>query len=341
MALARVDEKKFYRAVTGEDFPGEYGEREAARRRGSKFESNLHQNNAAKLRKALAALPGWGLDAEAMTVRNFADEIPGPPDTMRAARLTRTRLVLKDLAAGREVPHVLIQPQLALPLEGGPSSTTDFISPDFLVLDARNGIYVPGEEKSFITRQNVAEPSDRDLTRRQAGAQILALRAETQRARIKAAVAARAVFVFATPYGLEPASAFEEQLDAEVYELTRAIVSIAEAKQVIERLRGSAKNLTNLELSHLFDDLPRNFQEGCLGSCIMSAVCEKREAGTARALGDAATQLLGPDTQLVRAIDLVRKRARPRPDERELVEQLRRGASALGLSEDELLRRLA
>src|SRR5438105_4673867 len=79
--------------------------------------------------------------------------------------------------------------------------------PDFMVYDPRRRIYVPGEEKSFITRENVAEPGDLDLTRRQAGAQVLGLRAVLEQidVRVAARVENRAVFVFATPYGLHPA----------------------------------------------------------------------------------------------------------------------------------------
>src|SRR2546430_1869075 len=118
MVVEGVREPEFYRRVTGTDYPREYGERVSARRRGSKFEANLHQNDAALLRKSLAAL--YGYESDAMQVRNFEDELPGIRNSVRAARLSRTRRVLADLATGKDVPHVLIQPQLTLPMfEGG------------------------------------------------------------------------------------------------------------------------------------------------------------------------------------------------------------------------------
>ena len=69
-----VQEPAFYQAYTGTEYPKEYGERVAARRRGAKFEANLHQNNAALLRRVLAEF--YGLTAEEIAVRNFADEVP-------------------------------------------------------------------------------------------------------------------------------------------------------------------------------------------------------------------------------------------------------------------------
>ena len=75
------------------------------------------------------------------------------------------RRILGDLVDGRDAPHLVIQPQFALPT-GGPKS--EYVSPDFAVLDRVERVYVPGEEKSFIVRDNVAEPSALDLARRQA-----------------------------------------------------------------------------------------------------------------------------------------------------------------------------
>lgn len=112
MVLERVREPEFFQRVTGQEYPGEYGERFSARRRGAKFESNLTQNKSALLRRALGPL--FGFDPEEMWVRNLGEEIPGPPGEMRAMRLHRTRLILRDLAAGRRIPELLVQPQLRL-----------------------------------------------------------------------------------------------------------------------------------------------------------------------------------------------------------------------------------
>jgi hypothetical protein len=176
MAAEAVPELDFYTSYTGRPYPGEYGMRHSARRRGTKFEANLMLNNCALLRRALGPKYGW--EPEAMTVRNLAEEVPGPPDELRAHRLHRTRLILRDLRDEKpDVPHLIIQPQLRIRTGSGPHDFA-YIAPDLMVLDRRTGMYVPGEEKSFIVRDNVADPGDLNLTRRQAAAEILALRSE-------------------------------------------------------------------------------------------------------------------------------------------------------------------
>ena len=333
MAVERKKEPDFYRGVTGEEYLGEYGERFSARRRGTKFEAYLHENDAGPLRKAVGPL--YGLDPDAMVVRNFANEVPGPPSTMRAIRLGRMRLILKDLVAGREVPHLVIQPQLALPTGG--HGQFEYVSPDFMVLDPNHKIYVPGEEKSFITRDNVAEPGDLDLTRRQAAAQILGLRAEAGLHGIAERVANRAVFVFATPYGLHPAPAVEERLHAEVHEIHRALAAYTQVRALLARLRAHG----DVKLELLVDELPFHFQEECYRSCIMAGPCEKRHAGTARMLGDDAADLLGAATDLRRINALLAGAEPADPEERELVAKLQAAGSALGFDDNELRRRLA
>jgi hypothetical protein len=323
MVAERVQEPDFYRSVTGRAYPGEYGERASSRRRGAKFEANLHQNDAALLRAQLGPLVG--LDPNTMVVRNFADEVPGPPNTMRAVRLRRTRNILRDLADGKAVPHLLIQPQFQLPTGPGPSDS-EYVSPDHAVLDPALGIYVPGEEKSFIVRDNVADGADLDPTRRQAGCQILALRAEAARVGLADRVRNRAVFVFATPFGLSPAPPFLEILEAEVYEIERAIRALAAARARLAALRGA----TPTPLENLLPDLTINFQESCQATCIMATPCRERFAGRARLLGDDAAELFDPQADIVRIAELAGGGAPSTPEEAAiapfLVEAFRRCA---------------
>jgi len=164
MVAEQVDERDFYQSVTGSAFEGEYGERTSARRRGNKFESNLHMNNAAGLRRALGPLVGT--DPEEMTVRDFGEEVPGPPGILHAIRLKRMREILDDLAASRVVPDLVIQAQLQLWVGPGTGVRDhEYVTPDFLVLDRALGMYLPGEEKSFIVRDGVADGADLFLTR--------------------------------------------------------------------------------------------------------------------------------------------------------------------------------
>ena len=333
MTAERVREPEFYRAVTGAPYPGEYGERLAARRRGSKFESQLHANDAAKLRHALAER--YGHDADRMWVRNFAEEVPGPPTGMRAMRLTRMRGIWRDLAAGRPVPALLIQPQLRLPID---DDHFEYISPDFLVLDNECAMYVPGEEKSFVVRDNVVDPSDLDLTRRQAAAQILALRAEADRVGLADRVEPRAAFVFASIAGLSPAPAREEYLRAEVEAVTRAMAVLAAVRADLARLRIHSHE----PLAMLVDELGTAFADSCLNSCILAEHCQARHVGTARALGDGVARVLGAETDTERLRDLLDPAAvHVDPGERALAVRLQEAGAALGLTTDEMIARLA
>ncbi len=322
MALERVREPEFYQRVTGQGYPGEYGERLSARRRGAKFESNLNRNNAALLRRALAAR--FAFDPEEMWVRNFGEEIPGPPSEMRAMRLHRTRLIVRDLAAGKPVPHLLIQPQLRLRTGAG-QRDFEHVSPDFLVMDPSIQMYIAGEEKSFIARAGVAEPGDLDLTRRQAGAGIVALREEAQRAGIGDRVSNRALFIVATPYGLSPADPVEEVLDAEVHEVEKAVAVLARVRQRLQQIRG----VDQPPLELVMDDLTVHFQEGCIGSCILASVCQERFMGQALLLGDHAAELVGPETDPARLVALARGALPRDAQERAIAYRLNQAAAVL------------
>jgi len=323
MVADRVREPEFYRRVTGADFPGEYGERQSARRRGTKFEENLHMNDAALLRRALA--PHFRFDPDTAVVRNFGLELPGASTTIRAAKLHRTRRVLGDLVAGRPVPTILIKPQLRLPIGPG-LADFEYVEPDFMVLDASAAMYVPGEEKSFIVREGVADAPDLDLTRRQAAVQIHALRAEATRLGVEPRVLDRAAFVFATPFGLQPAPAFEEFLYSEVHEIAGAVEALRRARTSLNSLR----QVVTTPLEHLVDEVPSRFQERCIGSCIMASWCEGGRRDRAPVLGDAAVDLLGEDLPVSRAAALLAG-ARPRSQrEAELQRILVDAARALG-----------
>ena len=93
--------------------------------------------------------------------------------------MSRTRHLLKDLRDGREVPHLLIQPQFTLPTgSGGGPSEYEYVSLDFAVFDPGRGMYVPGEGEELHRPGEWPNPTTSDLTRCQAATQILALGAK-------------------------------------------------------------------------------------------------------------------------------------------------------------------
>ncbi len=336
MALEVGDERDFYREVTGEEYPAEYGERASARRRGSKFENNNHRNNAAPLRERLAE--HLRTDPEKMYVRNLADEIPGPPDRMHAVRLHRTRGFLRDLVAGRaeRVPDLVIQPTLELPILGG-SNGSVFISPDFAVLDRSAGIYRLGEEKSFIVRRGgVVSRSDLELSRLQTAVGILALRHEHAKAGVALPPDRTAFFIFATPYGLEAHRPFVDALDAEIEHVERAIVGLRAAAGKLARLRQGVPREVS-ELPDLAGEFRINFRESCIGRCILAPRCERMASASASVLGDEATDVFGAvlPSQLP---DLIARRDALTGAEGALVRTIADAAAALGLDLDEIAR---
>ena len=147
MARTREPEPDFYRRVTGSEYDREFGERISARRRGVKFEQNLHQNDAALLRAVVADF--IGVAAERIYIRNLDDEVPGTRENARIARYQRTRDILLDSIKGRRHPEFVIHPELMLP---APGTRTGYlwVQPDFLAWDPGRTTFVPGDEKSVV-----------------------------------------------------------------------------------------------------------------------------------------------------------------------------------------------
>jgi hypothetical protein len=322
MVVEHVKELEFYRSLVGEDFRGEYGERVSAHRRGTAFERAAFNNEAAQLKATLA--PRFGYRAEEMWARNFAEEIPGPPTTMRAARLHRLSLVFRDLAAGERVPELLIQPQLRIPIRPA-VKYFEYIAPDFMVLDPELRIYLPGELKSFAERDGVASRADLDLPRRQAGVQVIALTAVAARVGLADRVEERAVFVYATPFGLKLGPPHLEEIRAECREIRRAMAQLAAVHERLQALRA----VEDTALVNLIDEFPADYQEACHGTCILAGTCKEAAAGTARELGDEAREMVGPEMPIERLIELSEGATPATPLEEELAPALRDAAAVL------------
>lgn len=326
MILKKVSEPEFYRRVTGQKYPGEYGLRPSAQRRGYKMEENAFKNNAAELRRALAER--YGGDPDRISVLNFADMEPGASKEINAKRLYLTRKAIREAAAGNKKWALLIQPHLRLPYGPGPLEFFTVI-PDFAFWSDVYPFYITGDLKSFIVRDNVPDQEDLEDTRLQGAIQYLALKAELERYGKGHLIDPRAAFVFATPYGLKPAPAFEDNLPAEVHQVQRGIEAVVKLKADLARIEG----LDAPQLENMMDDLSINFQEKCFGTCIMAGECEKRFAGRVRALGDAASDMLGPDTSIDTLVALLDPTRTLRPEDEAVALQLRDLARALGYTQ--------
>lgn len=334
MVAERCKETELYRRMTGREYPREYGERVSARRRGHKFEANLYQNDAALLKKAVG--PRYGHKPVEMWVRNMLEELPGSKEEHLALRASRMGQVLRDLSKGNLVPDLVIQPALVLPI--GPNRFDDrLISPDFLVLDRISRMYVPGELKSFIVRDVGPDPEDLAPTRLQAAAQILALRAAVSRYDMDSLVSDRAVFVFATPYGLMPTDGIEEWLRAEVAQVQQAIAILAQTKLRLTALR----RVDGTRFPNLFHELRPNYRESCLSRCALADVCREHHVGHPAELGDAAVDQFGPALDLDRLTELATGAVPCTPEEAQIAAALRDAATALGIDDVGDIRRLA
>jgi hypothetical protein len=324
MMRARDPEPVFYRRVTGEEYDREFGERISARRRGSKFEHNLHQNDGAQLRQALAAFIGVASDR--IFVRNLEDEVPGVREAVRIARYQRTRDIIADAVVGRLHAQLVIHPELMLPVPGTNAGYV-WVEPDFMVWDGSRQIFVPGDEKSFVVQENDVDPGDLERTRLQIGAQIIGLRDAYARHGLGDRIANRGLLIFATPYGLRPHEPRLEQLDGAVHAVEQAIEAIKRHGAKIDRLR--AKDGAAMHV--LVSELEPHFQEKCMSTCLLARRCRQRYAGRALDLGDAAADLLGAETDLVRLADLMAGAAPRDPSEATTARELQRIAGLLGL----------
>jgi len=339
MIVEGVDEVAFYEKYTLTDYDGEYGARPAAFARGIKFENNLTRHHATKLKIAIAR--GCGVALEYFDdSHNLADRwLPrdqGDSEQMHAHRLKYTRAILADLASGRPVPTLLIQPQLRLHVGPGLDDFL-YVSPDYMYLPPRARMYNVGEIKDFIARDGIADPVDMERTRLQQAVEILALRAEATPLGVGDLVTNRAGLITSTPSGLGPAALVEEDLSEEVQLVAKMPAVLSAARQRLAR----ARQPLDSSLENIFDELNIHFQEGCVKSCIMASVCKKRKVGLVATLGDAASDLLGSDTEIDHVVEVMC--GAPPRDAREgdIVARLAKAVRELGYDPAELLRRSA
>lgn len=328
MVIGQVNEVAFYEAFTERKFEGEYGERASARRRGDKFEASLHENNAAELRRILA--PRFGYDCDRMYVRNLADEVPDHLAEAHRRRYLRTARVLADVAEGCEppsVPHLLVEPQLRLPVS---DTRFVYIAPDFAIFDPETRCYVVGEEKSMIVRGGSPDRVDLERTRRQAGAEALALRVLAEQLNLSGRVRDRAIFVFSSPFDVTPHPPVEEYLHAEVSEIRRALKryrAVSEELQVYGE--GDEKKIIARARQ-----LAINFQNSCLSSCALFYHCKEKASKTVLMLGDEARDAFGGAIELEHLYALADGTAEAKSlEEAAIAVRLRETASLLGVEE--------
>ncbi|AHB53511.1 hypothetical protein [Pseudomonas aeruginosa] len=283
MVMQEGSEKRFYERIVGKPYDREFGERQSSKRRGTQFERNVFAGDARLLREAFS--PFLGIDADEIIVRNLFDDYPGTKDDSRVARLRITRGILADAVAGRPVPHIIVQPQLLLPTRPGPRPYF-FIAPDVLVRSPVDGVYLPGDLKSFIVRENEVAKGDLARVRLQLGAQVLALMHEYHCIDPSITVGSNGMLIFSRPNGLNPHTPRVEDLGGAIEAIRIGITAFLRHRQRINELRAGAEPFT------VAADLSPNFQDACLTTCVMAPWCRQRAAGQASDMGEVASKVL-------------------------------------------------
>jgi hypothetical protein len=323
MGLSDRAENRFYEAVTGRPFDGEFGERQSAQRRGRKFEENLFRppGEATLLREAVSEIVG--LTPAQMYIRDLEQEVPGISQDVRVQRLARTRAIISDALAGRPHPHVVIQPQFLIPTRPGPKPYF-FVSPDYMVWEPSRQAFINGDAKSFVVRHNEVDPGDLERTRLQLASQVLGLRHEFGRHNAADRIRAEGILTFSTPYGLRPHRPTIQDLRGALDAVERGLDAfLMHRRRIIQLAAGAPPHL-------IVDQLEPALQEKCVTTCVMFHYCRARNPGKSLDLGDAAAELFGPTADLDRLVCLMTGTVQPaNPGERQLAMELRRVASVV------------
>jgi hypothetical protein len=291
MGLDRTrNERDFYAAVTGRPFAGEFGERQSARRRGSRFEKNLlaPPGYARLLRDALSQTVG--ATASSLSLRDLEHEEPGNAPGNRIRRVKLTRKILSDALTGGPIVDIVVKPVLVVNTGFAPGDIRyRYVEPDFIVWAPAKQMYVPGDLKSFVVRAGVVESAKLERVRLQLGADVIALRDEVQKigTGLEANVAPCGYLVFATPFGLSPDEPRLEDLSGAVSAVLRAISAFRQHRAHILALAAGAP------ISTVVSDLRIAFQEKCVSTCLLAEHCRSQVSDTPAVLGDAARDLLG------------------------------------------------
>ncbi|MDC9834951.1 hypothetical protein [Rhizobium binxianense] len=309
MVLESGSEKRFYERVVGVPYDREFGERQSSKRRGAQFEQNAYAGDGRLLREAFASY--LGLDPASIVVRNLLDDHSGTKDDARIARLGITRALIKDARLGKPAPHIIIQPQLLLPTKPGPKPYF-FVAPDLLILAPQYGVYLPGDLKSFVVRENELSKGDLARVRLQLGAQVLALMHEYDRFDNTAVVPASGMLVFSKPNGLAPHLPRVEDVAGGVEAIRIGIAAFLRHRQRVNDLRAGAAPNT------VVADLRPHFQDSCLNTCVMAQWCRQQVVGASGDLGDVASRVLG-NMELSRAFGLMTGNIEPADDHERLI----------------------
>jgi hypothetical protein len=337
IALEEVGERDAYEQITQRPYEGEYGLRVSIIRRGQKFETNNHANDAAALRRRVAELFGYP-SPNHVSVRNLEIEVPLNEGNRRLAnlqRLRRTRDIIKTAylkkGSTNRSPDLVIHPTLELPVLIGAdgqkiSRDSRLIIPDFMVLDRQLGVYLIGDEKSFIVRdETVVDSQKLDQVRRQIAVGTLAMRSELASITATAPRISDGLLIFASPYGLSASRMVREPLEGEIADVQKAIPQMQRVAKKLADLRAKGSH----QLAQLADSLGTDLRESCYSRCIMADYCEIRTENTKKLLGRDAHRFFG-DKSIAQLQAMLPNRGRLSAQDEALLNKIENAAHVLG-----------
>lgn len=296
MVLGGLEDTELYREIAG-TYGSDAGERQSALRRGVRFESSLYADNALSLRRVLCQ--PTERDPSSISVLDFRTLRATASESKQEVQLRVLRSLMRDLAAGNAVPDLLIQPSLGITIA---PDDVRMVYADFMFLDRTARIYIPGEIKSFISRDSSGPKMSLVRVRRQAAVYVAALMEEAGRVSIDSRVSATALLIFATPYGMRPTQAYRDLLEAEVADVLLMLEVLRKARTAQiegrpERTLGAARELYYQGRINLTDD--------CMTICALYPLCKRRISPSTRILGDDVASVLGEDITLTRLAALM------------------------------------
>jgi hypothetical protein len=334
-ALEQVSELDTFKCLMNKDYEGEYGIRPSLVRRGAKFENNNHANDAMALRKRVAELLGR-TGPEDVLVRDLDKEEPVTGGDVHGGNLRRYRktqnIVREAYRQKPDTPDLVIHPTFELPLLKGTNGQllirgSRYLNPDFMVLERDLGIFLIGDEKSFIVRDDtIVEAAKLDQVRRQIASGTLAMRHELRGIDFNAPIISEGLLVFATPYGLSAAAIVREDLSGEIQQIEKAIPQLQRVAQLLAELRTQGYH----QFSAIAPTLGTNLKESCYGRCLMTEYCEGRVANIDATLGrDVKKLLAGKTASEIAALAANRNMLQPR--DAALLANIEQAAIVLGL----------
>jgi hypothetical protein len=287
--------------------------------KGRQFEKAFFADDATALRalyEAEGALPSSGCSVVDLSV-----QFPkASPESLARRREATTAFVRRLLAGDRGVPRVIIKPRFAVDLLGQEHG----IEPDALVLREGEGFYRVIEVKSYPDREGKTSTTDLRDACRQSAVGVVAMRhvlralGRDDAERLAPAWADLVLAHRASLRGRLRAMPIEGEVGSIERLVNEAPDRLAE---VFERVGPEAA----LDAPGVLETIPNHYRGRCREHCALAAHCRAAASATADPclLGDAARERLLPIGSLARAVDLLRKRSKPRDaEEAALVGQL-------------------